>query len=135
MIDYNDMINLVNMIYGVKPAGTGQSATPPAHSPMPAAPMPAAPMPATPMPAAPMPATPMPAAPMSAAPMPAAPMNYGQTPYTPVLPNALQAENDVLKDVIATLQRNALSNPVNSYRPETSGDILNNLINPPMTKE
>ena len=115
MIDYNDMINLVNMIYGVKPAGTGQSATPPAQSPMSAAPMPAAPMPA--------------------APMPAAPMNYGQTPYTPVLPNALQAENDVLKDVIATLQRNALSNPVNSYHPETSGDILNNLINPPMKKE
>jgi len=120
MIDYNDMINLVNMIYGVKPAGTGQSATPPTQSPMPAAPMPA---------------TPMAAAPMAAAPMPAAPMNYGQTPYTPVLPNALQAENDILKDVIATLQRNALSNPVNSYHPETSGDILNNLINPPMTKE
>ena len=130
MIDYNDMINLVNMIYGVKPAGTGQSATPPTQSPMPAAPMPA-----TPMAAAPMAATPMPATPMPAAPMPAAPMNYGQTPYTPVLPNALQAENDILKDVIATLQRNALSNPVNSYHPETSGDILNNLINPPMTKE
>jgi hypothetical protein len=123
MIDYNDMINLVNMIYGVKSAGTGQNATPPAQTQNTAAPMPAAPMPAAPMAAAPMPAT------------PATPMSYGQTPYTPVLPNALQAENDVLKDVIATLQRNALSKPVNTYHSETSGDILNNLINPPMTKE
>jgi len=108
MIDYNDMINLVNMIYGVKSAGTGQNATPPAQTQNTAAPMPAT---------------------------PATPMSYGQTPYTPVLPNALQAENDVLKDVIATLQRNALSKPVNTYHSETSGDILNNLINPPMTKE
>ena len=55
--------------------------------------------------------------------------------YTPVLPlqtEAIKAENDVLKDVIATLQRNAMAQPISGYSPETSDTILSNLINPPI---
>ena len=86
MIPYNEMISLINIIYGQQ--NTGQQT----------------------------PVQTMPA-------------------YTPVLPlqtEAIKAENDVLKDVIATLQRNAMAQPISGYSPETSDTILSNLINPPI---
>ena len=96
MIPYNEMISLINIIYGQQNSG---------HQ--------------TPVQTMPVQQTPV----------------QTMAAYTPVLPlqtEAIKAENDVLKDVIATLQRNAMAQPISGYSPETSDTILSNLINPPI---
>ena len=129
MISYNEMMAIVNAIYGQGQGATVQGAT------VLGATVPDATVPGATVPGATVPGTAVPNSQVQYVPVQYVPVQQTpvQTPYTPVLPNqALQTENDVLKDVIATLQKNAIGNPVNGYTPETSDSILSNLINPPM---
>ena len=121
MIPYNEMISLINIIYGQQ--NTGQ------QTPVQQTPVQTMPVQQTPVQTMPVQQTPVQTMPVQQTPV------QTMAAYTPVLPlqtEAIKAENDVLKDVIATLQRNAMAQPISGYSPETSDTILSNLINPPI---
>ena len=136
MIPYNEMISLINIIYGQQNSG---HQTPVQTMPVQQTSVQTMPVQQTPVQTMPVQQTPVQTMPVQQTPVQTMPVQ--QTPvqtmaaYTPVLPlqtEAIKAENDVLKDVIATLQRNAMAQPISGYSPETSDTILSNLINPPI---
>ena len=141
MIPYNEMISLINIIYGQQNTGqqTPVQTMPVQTMPVQQTSVQTMPVQQTPVQTMPVQQTSVQTMPVQQTPVQTMPVQ--QTPvqtmaaYTPVLPlqsEAIKAENDVLKDVIATLQRNAMAQPISGYSPETSDTILSNLINPPI---